>query len=549
LLEARVRSADPRFALTEESLPLVVDICRRLDGLPLAIELAAARIATIGLRPVRDKLEARFSLLTGGARASLRRHQTLRAALEWSHNLLNDDERAVFRRLGVFAGGFTMALAQAVAVDARLDEWAVLDHLSALIDKSLVVTEGGDSPRYRLLESARAFALEQLAADETEDTLRRHALAMRDFLQRVDSANLDGELRTHEFAALVLPELDNLRAAYLWAARELGDPELAIALAAHAGSITDYTRECGDWLLAQRQAAESSALPAAVSARYWRALAAGNMVGHVSRAQQIDAAQRARSLYASLGQPRRVYSSLIQVARHRIAQNDPAAARKAADEARALLQPDWPAEHRIVLLRMDGYIAQITGRQQDALALYRECVRASAGTGDWRLEVMARSNLSDILWKIGPIEDAAREIGALLDALRERPATYMDMVVAHANAMGILSESGRIDDAAAIAPEALSLMQRAGEYYLEEWLYFFWRRGQMETAARLLGAVEAHRARLGEAFQPNEQRLVDHARAGLAAALPPEVLAECRAAGGVIATSDLRALIAEGLKG
>ena len=138
-------------------------------------------MATLGLQPVRDKLDARFKLLTGGSRATLRRHQTLRAALEWSHNLLTDAEQAVFRRLGVFAGGFTMEMAQAVAGDAQLDEWAVLDHLSALVDKSLVVADAGDAPRYRLLESARAFALEQLAVGETADSARRHALAMRDF--------------------------------------------------------------------------------------------------------------------------------------------------------------------------------------------------------------------------------------------------------------------------------------------------------------------------------------------------------------------------------
>src|SRR5258708_4224598 len=136
LFEARVRATDPRFVLTDENLALVIDICRRLDGLPLAIELAAARVATLGLRPVGEKLNARFKLLTGGSRATLRRHQTLRAALEWSHNLLNGAEKAVFRRLGAFAGGFTVGLAQAVAGDAQLDEWAVLDHLSALVDKS-----------------------------------------------------------------------------------------------------------------------------------------------------------------------------------------------------------------------------------------------------------------------------------------------------------------------------------------------------------------------------------------------------------------------------
>jgi predicted ATPase/DNA-binding winged helix-turn-helix (wHTH) protein len=253
LLEARVRAVDPRFALNDESVPMAIDICRRLDGLPLAIELAAARVATLGLRPVRDKLDERFRLLTGGARATLRRHQTLRAALEWSHNLLNETEQAVFRRLGIFAGGFTMETAQAVAGDATLDEWAVLDHLSALVDKSLVVADAGEAPRYRLLESARAFALEHLAAGETAETLRRHALAMRRFLERVDGTNLDGELRTDQYAALVLPELDNLRAAHAWAIGDGGDPEVAVALAAHAGSLIDYAGECADWLLPLRK--------------------------------------------------------------------------------------------------------------------------------------------------------------------------------------------------------------------------------------------------------------------------------------------------------
>ena len=108
-----------------------------------------------------------------------------------------------------------------------MDEWAVLDHLSALVDKSLVVADAGEAPRYRLLESARAFALEQLAAGETADMLRRHAVVMRDFLRRVDDANLDGELRTDQFAGLVLPELDNLRAAHAWATGEAGDPQVA----------------------------------------------------------------------------------------------------------------------------------------------------------------------------------------------------------------------------------------------------------------------------------------------------------------------------------
>ena len=162
--------------------------------------------------------------------------------------------------------------------DAQLDEWAVLDHLSALVDKSLVVADAGDSPRYRLLESARAFALEQLAAAETAETLKRHALAMRKFLERVDGANLDGELRTDQYAALVLPELDNLRAAHAWAIGEAGDVQVAIALAAHAGALIDYAIECADWLLPHAAHVEDGAASPALAARYWRALAAGNMM-------------------------------------------------------------------------------------------------------------------------------------------------------------------------------------------------------------------------------------------------------------------------------
>ena len=141
---------------------LVTDICRRLDGIPLAIELAAARVPLLGVNGLHARLDQIFNVLTGGARMKLRRHQTLRAALEWSHDLLSADERIAFRRLGVFAGGFTLELAQQVVSDERIDQWLVLDLLGRLIDKSLVIASGEAEPRYRLLETTRAFALESL---------------------------------------------------------------------------------------------------------------------------------------------------------------------------------------------------------------------------------------------------------------------------------------------------------------------------------------------------------------------------------------------------
>lgn len=157
-----------RFELGEHNRAAVADICRRLDGIPLAIELAAARLPLLGVEGVRQRLDERFQVLTAGHRAVLRRHQTLRAALEWSHGLLEPPEQKVFRRLGVFAGGFTLEAAQALAADDMLDGWEVLEQMGALVDKSLLVAEGDPLPRYRMLETTRLYALERLAdAGET----------------------------------------------------------------------------------------------------------------------------------------------------------------------------------------------------------------------------------------------------------------------------------------------------------------------------------------------------------------------------------------------
>src|SRR5438552_6309675 len=216
LFVARAQAVQPRFALTAANLPAVIEICRRLDGIPLAIELAAARLPLLGVEGLRARLHDRFNLLTGGARVVLRRHQTLRATLEWSHALLTPDEQTIFRRLGVFAGGFTLESAQHVACDERIDPWTVLDHLGDLVDKSLVLAEGDPIPRYRMLETTRAYALERLVeAGEMQATLRRHAHAMLALLEPFE----EYESRWQASAGIVpaaKAELDNLRAALDW---------------------------------------------------------------------------------------------------------------------------------------------------------------------------------------------------------------------------------------------------------------------------------------------------------------------------------------------
>ena len=547
LFEARARAVDPHFLLNDERLGLVIEICRQLDGLPLAIELAAVRAPRLGLHAVRDKLDQRFRLLTGGSRTALRRHQTLRAALEWSHNLLIPEEQVVFRRLGVFAGGFTMEMSQQVAGDAQLDEWAVIDHLSALVDKSVVMAEAGDPPRYRLLESARAFALEQLAAaGETATTSKRHALAVCDFLETVDNSFLDGELRSDQHTALVRPEMDNLRTAHLWATSDAGDGTVATALAARASAVQDLALDCVQWLLPHRRQVEDG-IDAVVAARYWLAIAGASMFNLFPRPLQLDAARRAVQLYQTLAQARRVYFCLLLVARHQIELNNDEAASEAIEQARCLLQAEWPARLRVRLVRLDSYAARRAGRLPEALRLFREVARVCVQAGDWGPEISARNVLADLLWEIGPIEEAAREVCSLADQLRARPTSDTDTALVFCNVVGILSEMGRIEEASSAARESLPCMRRAKQYFLDVFVYLFYRREQFDPAALLLGASEAAISNNQAPRQPNEQRLIDLARPALIAALTPEAFARHLVEGAALGEVELHAVVAEAL--
>jgi predicted ATPase len=230
LFVARARQVNPRFELDEDNRAAVVDICRRLDGIPLAIELAAARVPLLGVDGLRARLDERFQVLTAGARAVMRRHQTLRAALEWSHALLDAPEQVVFRRLGVFAGGFTLEAAQDVVEDEGLDRWDVLEHLGALVDKSLVAAEGDALPRYRLLETTRLYALERLAdAAETQTLLRRHAQCYL-ALAEIQDADISAHGRGANALALLDLERDNLLHAMAWCDRDAETQAAAVGL-------------------------------------------------------------------------------------------------------------------------------------------------------------------------------------------------------------------------------------------------------------------------------------------------------------------------------
>ena len=229
LFTDRARRTQSDFAVTEDNAATVTEICRRLDGMPLAIELAAARVRALTLDEILAGLHDRFRLLTGGARRAVRRQQTLHASVDWSHALLTESDRVLFRRLAVFLGGFDLQAAHLVAGDAGAERYQVLDQLTLLVDKSLLNAENSRGrTRYRLLETVRQYALEKLGesgeADVVGDRHRDYYTAMAAELDAPGSTNQAGRLEQAEI------EIDNLRGAFAWSL-ENGDTTPALQLA------------------------------------------------------------------------------------------------------------------------------------------------------------------------------------------------------------------------------------------------------------------------------------------------------------------------------
>ena len=304
LFTDRARHARPDFTLTDDNAATVGEICARLDGVPLAIELAAARVRALSLAEILDSLHDRFRLLTGGARTAVRRQQTLRASVDWSHALLTEPERVLFRRLAVFLGGFDLDAAQAVAGGGEVERYQVLDQLTLLVDKSLVVADdSGGRTRYRLLETVRQYALEKLGESGEADAVRaRHrdyytalaalldAPAGSDYEQRLEQADI---------------EIDNLRAAFAWS-RENSDIELALALASSLQPLWQARgriREGLAWFDAALADLDAQHLEVAPAVRA-RALADRAMLATwAGAADSLDQAQHALAIAREVDDP------------------------------------------------------------------------------------------------------------------------------------------------------------------------------------------------------------------------------------------------------
>ena len=234
LFDDRAMAVVDGFTLGEGDVPAVLEICRKRDGVPLAIELAAARVDAFGVKDLAARLDDRFTMLTKGRRTALPRHQTLRAAMGWSYELLPETEQIILRRVAVFQGDFTIDAVAAVATDDRIGTADVFEAIANLAAKSLISTDiSGDVTYHRLLDTTRAYALEKLSEDgEIERVRALHAKYYRDLFERAET-----ELETRPTAEW-LPEygrqIDNLRAGLDWAFSPTGDHSIGMALTAAA---------------------------------------------------------------------------------------------------------------------------------------------------------------------------------------------------------------------------------------------------------------------------------------------------------------------------
>jgi predicted ATPase/DNA-binding winged helix-turn-helix (wHTH) protein len=257
-----VTAGGNHFELSDADAPIVADLCRRLDGVALALELAASSVAALGLRGTAALLDSQFRLLWQGRRTALPRHQTLGATLDWSHNLLSEFERVVLRRLAVFVGTFSLEAAQSVAAETPLERGQVVEAVASLVAKSLVATEiGPKTVRCRLLDTTRTYALDKLIrSGEAAAVALRHATYYRELFELADSAA--SRLSKSKGSAVHREHVSNIRAALEWSFSAQGDLDLGTALAAASAPLfleMSLLSECRVWM--ERSIAARDAVP------------------------------------------------------------------------------------------------------------------------------------------------------------------------------------------------------------------------------------------------------------------------------------------------
>ncbi|MBV8654765.1 MAG: GAF domain-containing protein [Candidatus Eremiobacteraeota bacterium] len=455
LFAERARSSDKRFTLTDDNASDVADICRRLDGIPLAIELAAARIKILSPRQLVEKLNERFRVLTGGDRSALPRHQTMRALIDWSYDLLSETDRALFRKLSIFAGGCTLQTAAAVCSDDA-DEVAVLEHLTSLVDKSLLQTEPAEGGmRYYLLESTRQYARERLAeCGEEEATMRAHAVAfaaLADELSAAYETSPDTYWDTRSES-----ELENWRAALSWAFGPVGDVTLGQHLAAALKTV--WFRYAGAegrrWVHQAFQLCDENTDEALVASLEYAEARLEDYLHHYRASH--DLAERALARYERLGDARGIAQAQTQVGFMLLFMDR-------LDEGEALLWTALDHWKTIGRQKTTGWIwlrlamaRMLAGDADGARRLFAEAQSIATGSGGQRLAAAVANERAELEFRGGDAATAARLVGDAIQTsrlLHDAPNLVTRLLNSAAYAIAL----GRYDEARRSAREALTL--------------------------------------------------------------------------------------------
>lgn len=499
LFVERAIGANDRFVLTNDNASDVAEICRRLDGIALAIELAAARVKMLSPRQLCDRLDERFRVLTGGSRDVLPRQQTLRALIDWSYDLLEKREQMLFHRLAIFVNGFTIEGAVAVGTGDDIHEHDVFDLLVSLVDKSLLLVEpDGDAVRYRMLESTRAYALEKLdMACELSVSTTRH-LRYLCHLFMAARVRLDRSGRQQEIISLVRAELEDIRVALDESASR--EPQTGCQLLV---AVDDAWRRLGLESEGTAQLEKYIALiPSAQRAllsQLWTARA--NVAAGCNRARCLDAAARAVALAREVNEVEILSFalSIFGLALTRSYHFDEASA--AIEEAQCLAPSD-NAFLRLRLLYAQGYLSLLQGNFDEATLAYERLRIMNLQLGNTDGANVITLNLAETEHARGNTERAVSLVYEVLPAVRAS-RDRNNLVNCLGNLSGYLTALDRLPDARAAGCEALRISPESdrdgflASIAIEHLALIAVLVGNVASGALLAGYVDAAHVRSG----------------------------------------------------
>jgi predicted ATPase/DNA-binding SARP family transcriptional activator/DNA-binding CsgD family transcriptional regulator len=489
----RASERRPGFALVPEEAPSVAEICRTLEGMPLAIELTAATVRTLSIGQISERLANSLGLLTGGGRTLSPRQRSLRGALDWSHALLSGPEKVLFRRLSVFAGGWTLEAAEAVVFGRGVEQNEVLALLSALVDKSLVAVEvsKGNEIRYRLLEPVRQYAAEKLVdCGETETTRRRHAAF---FVARAEEAEPRLLTPNRKVLESLEAEHDNIRAALSWSL-EPGETELGLRLAGALRWFWFARGYLGDgrmWLEELLRNGERTA------ARIKALLAMSMLANQQGDHDEAEAAaEEGLKLGADLGVEGRLRTELLQMLGSAVSwRGDYDRAKELLEEALSLSRKAGDRWGVSLALNLLGNMSYMEGDIERAAKIYQECLDLLQERGDAAHSAIILNNLASIALDKGAHERATALSEQASTLFREQGHTKgLESSLAIRGWAALMREDH--EEAKASLKESLALCRDLGTKLhgidvMEGLACSFAAQGRAEHAARLFGAVQA----------------------------------------------------------